>query len=291
VSALRDGHPALSLSDRSVEIVFDASNSMWARMQGEPKMSVAKQTLSEALDWLPEDLSLALRVYGHQNAREERNCRDSELLVPLVSGDRERIRRAIQGFRPRGQTPLAYSLEQAAGDLRGVRGERAVVLVTDGIESCGGDPVAAARALQQGGAVPVHVIGFGIGSEGDADPESLRAIAEVSGGRYLPARSAEELRDALSATVGSAYRVLLEGRAVAEGTLGAADVLRLPPGDYELRVESEPPYSAPIQLAAEEHLTLVLERSQGAVLHTGQRRPAGYTSCGDAPALPAAPQP
>ena len=72
-------------------------------------------------------------------------------------GSRAAIRDAIAGLKPRGQTPLAYALEQVRGDLAGVRGERAVVLVTDGIESCGGDPAAAARALRAEG-VPVHVI-------------------------------------------------------------------------------------------------------------------------------------
>jgi hypothetical protein len=246
-------------------------------------MSVAKEILGDALGWLPEDLVVALRVYGHQHAKEQRNCRDSELLVPLAAGNRERIRDAIESFRPRGQTPLAYSLEQVAHDLRGVRGERAVILVTDGLESCGGDPAAAARALQREGPVPVHVIGFGLGSAGDADPASLRAIADASGGKYIAARSAEELREALSATVGTAYRVLRGGRPVAEGALGADDVLLLPPGDYELQVDSEPPYAAPVQVQPEQSLTLVLERKRGSVLHSASRRPVEYVSCEQAP--------
>jgi len=301
VMALREGAPALSLSDRSVEVVFDASNSMWGRMQGETKMSVAKRTLTDALDWLPDDLSVALRVYGHQNPREERNCRDSELLVPMQADNRDAIRRAVEQFRPRGQTPLAYALEQVADDLRGVRGERAVVLVTDGLESCGGDPVAAARALQRQGPVPVHVIGFGLGGD-DADPASLRAIARASGGKYVTARSAEELRDALSATVGTAYQVMRGGRSVAEGSLGVEGALRLPAGEYEVRVASRPPYSAPIELSAEQSVTLVLERNGAGVRHSDERRPTSYQACEEAPlhaqqptdppaALPAAPAP
>ena len=255
-------------------------------MQGEPKMSVAKNILSDALGWLPEDLTVALRVYGHQHPREQRDCRDSELLVPMQPGNREQIRQAIQSFRPRGQTPLAYSLEQVANDLRGVRGERAVVLVTDGLESCGGDPVAAARALQAEGPVPVHVIGFGLGQPGDEDPASLRAIAQATGGKYVTARSAEELRNALSSTVGTAFQVRQGDRVVADGSLGGNDVMLLPAGDYEVRVASEPPYSAPVQLVSEEATTLVLERRRGSVLHSGERRTVGYQACQAAP-LPA----
>lgn len=291
LKALRDGKPALSVSERSVELVLDASNSMWGRMQGEPKMSVAKQALNGALSWMPEDLNVALRAYGHQYRHQQRNCKDSELLVPFQAGNRVGIERAIAGFRPRGQTPLAYSLEQVARDFAGVEGERAVVLVTDGIESCGGDPVAAARALQQRGPVPVHVIGFGLGKKEDEDAASLRAIAHASGGRFVTAGSAEELREAFRATVGTAFQVLRNGRPVAEGALGAEEVILLPPGDYEVEVGSAPPYRMPVQVVAEESLTLTLERRRGSVSHSGMRRPVSYTACEIAPGGLAAKRP
>ncbi len=291
VQAVRDGRPALSISDRTVELVFDASNSMWGRMQGRPKITIAKEILKDSLDWLPQDLRLALRVYGHQDRRELHNCQDSELLVPFGTNNRDRIQVAIGEFRPRGQTPLAYSLRQVADDLAEFGGERAVVLVTDGIESCGGDPVAAARALQEFGSVPVHVISFGMGSEGDEDPASLRAIARVSGGRFLTARSAEELREALSAAVGTAYRVRQENRVVAEGTLGADELLRLPAGEYQLRLESVPPLEVPIRLASEESMTLVLRRQGGEIFPEKRREPAEFVACDPEPGIryPAAP--
>jgi Mg-chelatase subunit ChlD len=279
VVARRDGKAALSISDRAVEVVFDASNSMWGRMQGRPKMSIAKEILQDALDWLPRDLTLALRVYGHQHGRELRNCADSQLMVPFAAGNRGNIRQAISAFRPRGQTPLAYSLQQVAQDFAAVEGERAVVLVTDGIESCGGDPVAAARALHERNGIPVHVIGFGLGGDGDEDLGSLRAIAEVSGGRFLTARSADELREALSVTVGTSYRVWRGPTPVAAGTLGAGDVIRLPAGDYTLRLDSTPPHEVPLRLASEENVTLILEREGSAVAHDWTRSAVAYTSC------------
>jgi Mg-chelatase subunit ChlD len=278
VEALRGDRPAISISDRAVEIVFDASNSMWGRMHGEPKISVARRILADALAGLPEDLSVSLRVYGHQHAHAERHCRDSELLVPLASGSREAIRRAIDQFRPRGQTPLAYSLEQVAGDFGGFRGERAVVLVTDGIESCEGDPVAAARALQASGATPVHVIGFGLPGE-DQDDAALRGIARASGGRFLTARSADELREALAVTVGTPFAVRRGDRTVAEGTLGADAPIRLPEGDYTLRIESAPAYEVPVALASEQGLTLLLKRDGRKVFHARRTEPIPYARC------------
>ncbi len=279
VQAMRGGQPALSLSDRAVEIVLDASNSMWGQLGGKAKMSIAKEILEDALDWLPDDLMIALRVYGHQHRRELRNCQDSKLLVPFEAGNRQRIREAIVSFKPRGQTPLGYSLQQVTADFGNFQGERAVVLVTDGIESCGGDPVGAARALQENGSFPVHVIGFGLGTGEDEDRRSLRAIAEASGGKFLTARSAEELREALSVSVGTAFRVSRGGLTVAEGTLGANELIPLPAGEYVVQIDSAPPRDLPVQLVTEERLTMVLERNGETLSRTEQRRPTDYRVC------------
>jgi hypothetical protein len=289
VQALREGEPALSLSNRGVEIVFDASNSMWAQIDGRSKMEIAREALEQTLDVMPDELDVALRVYGHQHRRELRKCDDSQLLVPFDSQDREGIRLAIAGVKPRGQTPLGYSLEQVGGDFGSFQGERAVVLVTDGVESCGGDPVAQARRLFEQSQVTVHVIGFGLGSAGDGDEASLRAIAEASGGRFVAAGSAQELRDALSDTVGTSFRVTRQGTPVAAGTLGADDRIPLPEGDYVVEFDSKPARKVPVRLVAEEATTLLVERRGEQLMRKDQRRPFAYRSCADseAPSLPA----
>jgi Mg-chelatase subunit ChlD len=284
VDARRDGAPAVSLSQRAVEIVLDASNSMWGRMQGQPKISVAQKTLQDALDWLPEDLQLGLRVYGHRKRYSQRDCRDSELLTAHGTHNRDAIRTAIGGVIPRGQTPLAFSIDQVADDFGAFRGEKAIVLLTDGIESCGGDPVEAARRLQQTGRLPVHVIGFGLGRRDDEDEEQLRGIAEASGGRFLTAANSEELREALAVTVGTPFRVFRDEDWVASGTLGADDRILLPPGEYAVRLETTPPIEAPITLASEESRTLTVVKEQDQFSAVQVRRTAPYTSCEDSPA-------
>jgi hypothetical protein len=162
------------------------------------------------------------------------------------------------------------------------------VLVTDGIESCGGDPAAAARALQDADRVPVHVIGFGLGTGADSDPASLRTIAEASGGRFLTATTAEELRDALAITVGTRFEVRRDGEPVADGTLGADEVIRLPEGEYVFQLDSAPPYDTPVALTSEEALTLVLERNGSDVSREARRVPATYTACEPIPQEPSA---
>lgn len=279
VRAESGGKPALSISRRGVEIVVDASGSMWGRMDGRTKIEIAKEILGGALDWLPADLNLSLRAYGHQYDRREANCEDTELLVAPGAGNRAEIRSAIDGLIPKGQTPLAYALGQVSADFDGFEGERAVVLVTDGIESCGEDAAGAARALQQESAVPVHVIGFGLDGKTGEDLASLRAIAEASGGKFLSAGNAAELRRALSTTVGTPYSVWHENVRVGQGTLGADESIRLPAGEYRLQLDSEPGYDQGVSLASEELTTLVLQREGDQVVPTSNRSPTGYVDC------------
>ena len=200
VMAMNEGRPALSLNDRAVQIVVDASRSMWGQIDGVSKMAIAKETLEEVSYWLPSDIDLSLRAYGGTSAVESNNCADSNLLVSFGELNRDPIRRAIASLRPTGQTPIAYALNQAGRDFDGLNSDRAIVLVSDGIESCGGDPVVAAQGLREQGII-VHLIGFGMGNAADEDTASLRAVASASGGRYVTASSAEEHKAALARTV------------------------------------------------------------------------------------------
>lgn len=286
--AEHEGKPAISISNRAVELVVDASGSMWGAMDDRTKIQIAKQILNDALEWLPSDLSLSLRAYGHLYDRREQNCEDTELLVAPGTGNRPAIRSAIRRLKPQGQTPLGYSLAQVAADFGDFQGERAVVLVTDGLESCGGDAPAEARALQAGAPLPVHVIGFGLEGKSDDELEGLRAIAEASGGRFLTAGSATELRQALGTTIGTPFTVLRDDEPIARGTLGSDDRVLLPAGEYRVDLESAPPYSMRLQIGNEQKLTVVLQRANEEIAQAATRAPLEYTSC-DEPAAPTAP--
>ena len=280
VMALNDGRPALSLNDRAVEIVVDASKSMWGQIDGQSKMEIAKTTLEEVSYWLPEDLDLALRAYGNTSSSDKNNCADSSLLVPFGERNREYVRHAIAGLRPTGQTPIAYALNQAAGDFGSLQSDRTLVLVSDGIESCGGDPVTAAYALRQQGIV-VHLIGFGLGNAAEEDAASLQAVANASGGRYVTAGSAEELKAALAETVATSFSVYQGSTEVASGSLGSADVMLLPEGDYRVQLHSSPPVEAQVSLAPRDSVTLTLEKSGGVVSPFEQRDELPHTTCRD----------
>jgi hypothetical protein len=152
------------------------------------------------------------------------------------------------------------------------------VLVSDGIESCGGDPVTAAYALRQQGIV-VHLIGFGLGNAAEEDAASLQAVANASGGRYVTAGSAEELKAALAETVATSFSVYQGSTEVASGSLGSADVMLLPEGDYRVQLHSSPPVEAQVRLAPRDSVTLTLEKSGGVVSPFEQRDELPHTTC------------
>ncbi len=278
VMALNNGQPAISLNDRAVEIVVDASQSMWGQINGRSKMEIAKTTLEQLSYGLPDDTDLALRAYGNSSPSNEKNCADSRLLVPFAERNRDYIRHAIASLRPTGQTPIAYALNQAAEDFGSQRSAKTLVLVSDGIESCGGDPVMAAHMLRQQG-ITVHLIGFGLGSGADEDAASLQAIANASGGRYVTAGTAEELKTALEETVATAFSVYKNNVEVAAGSLGSAGVMLLPEGDYQVRLHSSPPVDTPVNLVPRESVKLFLDRRAGTIAPFERRDELPYTSC------------
>ncbi len=280
VAAMKDGRPVLSLNDRAVEVVVDASQSMWGQIYGEAKMSIAKTILEDVSYWFPDDLDLALRAYGSDSPAKNNDCGDSRLLVPFSDYNREQIRMAIASLRPTGQTPIAFALNQAAADFGSMQSDRAVVLVTDGIESCGGNPALAARQLSEQG-IMVHVIGFGLGNAADEDTASLRAIADASGGRFVTAGSAEELKTALTQTVATPYRVFRDGIEVGGGSLGTTNLMYLPEGDYRVEVYSTPPQVVPVSLSPTDRVAVTLEKQGDEVVHNERRSSIEHRSCED----------
>ena len=176
---------------------------------------------------------------------------------------------------------IAFALNQASGDFGMRADDRALVLVTDGIESCGGNPVQAARELREQGII-VHLIGFGMGSAADEDTASLLAVANASGGRYVTAGSAEELKHALAQTVATSFSVYKGRTEVASGSLGSNETMYLPEGDYDVVLHSSPPQSMPVSLEARDRVTLTLEKRAGNVSHFERRDQIQYRSCEDA---------
>ncbi|MDH4298837.1 MAG: VWA domain-containing protein, partial [Cyclobacteriaceae bacterium] len=151
--------------------LIDASGSMleqWER-PNQSRWSVAKSILTKLVDSLKQNskLELGLRIYGHRSPQEIKNCKDTWLEVPFKAKNHSLIISKLQEIKPKGVTPITYSLEQAANDFPAGPGYRnIVILITDGIESCGGDLCATSRALQKKGVfLRPYIIGLGLLSE------------------------------------------------------------------------------------------------------------------------------
>ncbi len=188
----------------NVELILDSSGSMAEEIAaGQTRIDAAKNALNEVIDILPEreGINVGFRVYGHEgnNTQSGRavSCQSTELRVPIDGVNKDALRAEVDAFEPVGWTPIALSLNEAANDFPPAADnvKNAVVLVTDGLETCGGNPCTASRNLVQGdGQVVTHVIGFALNEEERAN---LQCIVDESGGLLLGAGSADELRDAL----------------------------------------------------------------------------------------------
>lgn len=151
--------------------VFDASNSMNATWQSDRKITIARRLLSESIKELDDNpnVELGLRVYGHQVAIEpgKQDCEDTKLEVSFRAHNGRLIQNTLNGLTPKGTTPIARSLEKAAGDFPECANCRnIIILITDGIEACDGDPCAISKALQARGVIlKPFVIGVGLDDE------------------------------------------------------------------------------------------------------------------------------
>ena len=226
-----------------MEFIFDASGSMREKIDQRRKIEVMKQVVPQIVDSLPDRQTVALRVYGHRIDSQKPAARtDSELVQPLGPVDKAKLKATINGLAPRGTTPIAYSLQQLPQDFKDVPGDKTVVLVTDGREEAGGDPVQVVQELIASGfKFRLNVVGFAL-----ADRESkqqMQTIAEMTGGNFYDAASAAGLRDAMERSVIEDTLALpftlqdAAGATVVSGTTGKK-LGAVPEGIFTLRIET-----------------------------------------------------
>ena len=186
-----------------IEFVFDASYSMFGQWQSGMKMDIAKKMLSEFLDSIKgvPNLEIAFRCYGHQvPLRPERSCTDTKLEVPFGPNNSVAIKNKLKNLVPKGTTPIAYTLEQCGGDFptpSSASVRNIIILITDGIEECDGDPCAVSLALQKKGIVlKPFVIGIGL------DQSYLNSFGCI--GKFYDASSESSFKNILSIVISQA---------------------------------------------------------------------------------------
>jgi Ca-activated chloride channel family protein len=178
--------------------VFDASQSMYGMWQNSTKFETATRLFTDLLDSLKsvKDLEVALRMYGHQKHYPPQDCDDTRLEVPFAKDNIPRIQHVLKTVLPSGTTPIAASLLKAGGDFPPCDHCRnIIILITDGIEECGGDPCAASIELQQQGIILKPFI-VGIGKDFREQFECV--------GTYFDAANEKEFRNALNIIISRA---------------------------------------------------------------------------------------
>jgi Mg-chelatase subunit ChlD len=179
--------------------ILDASGSMWGQIGGKPKITIAKEVMVKLLAEIPAGNRIGLIAYGH---RRKADCSDVETLVRPGRNNKQKVLDAVKGLNARGKTPLTRSVNQAMTLLKGEKGTFAIVLVSDGIESCDADPCAAVKAAKASGInFVLHTVGFGLSKK---ESTQLRCMAEAGGGQYFQANNAEQLLKSARKAVQSA---------------------------------------------------------------------------------------
>ncbi|RWO61664.1 VWA domain-containing protein [Mesorhizobium sp.] len=189
----------LGLAADRVVIVLDASGSMWAQIDGKPKLEIARESLRTVLQSVPADKEIGFMAYGH---REKGSCEDIELIVPPQAGSAGAVSTAADSLKFLGKTPLTSAVRQAAEALKYTEDKATVILITDGLETCKGDPCALGKELRAAGVdFTVNVVGFGLTAE---EGKQVACLADNTGGKYIQASDEKALQDALVETIAAA---------------------------------------------------------------------------------------
>ena len=227
--------PAQAEEATKVLFLLDVSGSMNQRISsGGTKFAAAQRALKRVADAVPAGTQVGLRVYGSQIAEpKEQNpkaCTDTKLVLPIGPLDRGRLFRAGDSDDAKGATPIAYSMEKSVDDL-GPSGKRVLILISDGEESCGGDPCPAARRLAKSG-VDLQFNAIGLSVNGKARSQ-LQCIAKAGDGNYYDANNTTDLEEAVRRITQRALRPFQTSGTPVKGTPDQAGAPQIGPGQYK----------------------------------------------------------
>jgi hypothetical protein len=225
--------------DAVVELVVDTSGSMRKRLGDRTRIDIAKDVLTGLLrDDLPAGAPVALRQFPP----ESDPCGSVLLTPPGPLDPASAVSTVAALTAPKdARTPLAKAIAAVAEDLADVPGRRIVVVVSDGEESCKGDPAAEVRRLRAAGFdVTLNVVGLTLDRRSRKD---IARLADLGGGSYFDAGDAESLGAALRAAVSAPVLVLdRSGAVVAVGSVGG-EAIDVPPGSYDVNVLADPAFT------------------------------------------------
>ncbi|RFU12039.1 VWA domain-containing protein [Rhodobacteraceae bacterium W635] len=175
-------------------IVFDASGSMWAQLEdGKSRIEIAREVMGDFAAERDSSTPIGVVTYGHSRRGD---CGDIETVLPVGPHSAGDLAQTIRTLNPRGKTPLTDAMAQARDQLPRTAESADIILITDGLENCGGDPCAlAAEFAAEGIDLRAHVVGFAMEAEA---VETLSCVPDQTGGQLFTTQSGAELADALT---------------------------------------------------------------------------------------------
>ncbi|SHF17713.1 D-amino-acid dehydrogenase/Ca-activated chloride channel family protein [Seinonella peptonophila] len=191
INVNQDGQPGkLTLPENKkvhVSILLDASGSMNKKIGGKTKMGIAKGAVKKFAASLPTNAEISLRVYGHKGsengASKEESCNSTEEIYKSTGYNESEFAAALDKMNPAGWTPIGKALESVSQDIKADTTDSYVYVVSDGEETCGGDPVGAAKKLKESSIkTVVNIIGFDVEDKGQ---KSLQDVAYAGGGQFI----------------------------------------------------------------------------------------------------------
>jgi Mg-chelatase subunit ChlD len=189
---------AMAAAPSDILFILDGSGSMWGQVDGVAKIETAKTALGKLLDEVPADARLGLITYGNH---DEKSCSDVSYANPL-GADRREIKATVDQLQPLGKTPIDMALDLGLRKLAETEPndiKKSMVLISDGIETCNGDPCdTAALAKYNGVDLKIHVVGFDVDAEAR---KQLQCIADQGGGQYFDAADTKGFEEAMTSVV------------------------------------------------------------------------------------------
>ncbi|WP_171005514.1 VWA domain-containing protein [Bacillus sp. E(2018)] len=185
---------------KNIVILLDASGSMKAKVNGGVKMDLAKETIKKFTSDLSDDTSVSLFAYGHigtgKDNDKQKSCEGIEAVYPLQTFNTNSFDQSLNAFDASGWTPLAGAIEKANELLSKYpesKYDNMVYIVSDGVETCDGDPVEAAKKLtEQSIQAKLNIIGFDVDDKGQ---QQLMKVAEAGNGQYATVTDKASLED------------------------------------------------------------------------------------------------